>query len=44
MIVKLSDEDELQKLFADPSSFGDLQLVFDGCCFTVNQRLKTILQ
>jgi hypothetical protein len=36
LMVKLTDEQELRKLFAEPSKLKDLLLVLNSCCFTVN--------
>jgi hypothetical protein len=43
LMMKLADEDELRKLFAEPGTLSDLLLVLNSCCFTVNQKLKGLL-
>ena len=43
-MVKLADEDVIRKLYDDNENIKSMRLVLNGCCFTVNQRLKSLLQ
>lgn len=44
MILQLSDKIPLQRLFSGQSQLKDLLSTLNGCCFTVNQSLKRVLQ
>ena len=43
-MTKLSDTDALRKLFGDTENIDGMLQVLNGCCFTINQRLKQLLE
>ena len=42
-MVQLANRESLSKLFSDTTDLKDLIPALNGCCFTVNQSLKRIL-
>ena len=43
LMVKLSDRQQMEKLFSQPDKLDSLLVVLNTCCFVVNQSFKRVL-